>query len=100
MKKKINSTRIFSFIFAVIMAFSCVSSFVPVKAEAATLAQQKQNIENKLKQSEKELAKLKAEKASEAAIAQKLEAQLADLTSKVSVIQYQKDGIDSQVNNL
>ena len=100
MKKTIDTTRIFSFIFAVIMAFSCVSAYAPVKAEAASLAQQKQNIENKIKQSEKELAKLRAEKASEAAIAKKLEAQLADLTSKVSVIQYQKDGIDTQVNNL
>lgn len=100
MKKTIDTTRIFSFIFAVIMAFSCVSAYAPVKAEAASLAQQKQNIENKIKQSEKELAKLRSEKASEAAIAKKLEAQLADLTSKVSVIQYQKDGIDTQVNNL
>ena len=100
MKKTIDVTRIFSFIFAVVMAFSCVSAFAPVKAEAATLAQQKQNIENKLKQSEKELAALKAEKASEAAIASKLESQLADLTSKVSVIQYQKDDIDTQVNSL
>ncbi len=100
MKKTINATRIFSFIFAAVMAFSCVCTYAPIKAEAATLAQQKQNIENKLKQSEKELAKLKAEKASEAAIASKLESQLADLTSKVSVIQNQKDGIDTQVNNL
>ena len=48
MKKTINATRIFSFIFAAVMAFSCVCTYAPIKAEAATLAQQKQNIENKL----------------------------------------------------
>ena len=48
MKKTIDATRIFSLIFAMIMAFSCICTYAPIKAEAATLAQQKQNIENKL----------------------------------------------------
>ncbi|MBQ8784198.1 MAG: peptidoglycan DD-metalloendopeptidase family protein [Clostridia bacterium] len=100
MKKTIDVTRIFALIFAFVMAFSSVCTYAPIKAEAATLSQQKANIENKIKQSEAELAKLKKEKASEAAIAQKLESQLADLTSKVSVIQDEKDGIDAQVTTL
>ncbi len=100
MKKTINHTRVLSFVFALIMVFSCVCTYAPIRPQAATLAQQKQNIENKIKQSEEELKKLKAEKASEAAIAGKLETQLADLTSKVSVIQNQKDNIDSQVVGL
>lgn len=100
MTKKINSTRIFSLIFAVVMAFSSICAYVPVEANAASLAQQKADIENKIKQSEKELEKLKAEKASQNVIANKLESQLADLTSKVSVIQNEKDDIDNQVNNL
>ncbi len=100
MKKTIDFTKILSLIFAFVLAFSSVTTFVPVKAEAASLSQQKANIENKIKQSEKELEKLKAEKASQAVIASKLEGQLADLTSKVSVIQSEKDNIDTQVTNL
>ncbi len=100
MKKTINATKILSFILAVVMAFSSVNAFTLIKVEAASLSQQKANIENKIKQSEKELAKLKAEKASQAVIAAKLEGQLADLTSKVSVIQNEKDGIDNKVKNL
>ncbi|MBQ8228282.1 MAG: peptidoglycan DD-metalloendopeptidase family protein [Clostridia bacterium] len=100
MKKTIDITKIFSLIFAVVMTFSSICVYAPIKAEAASLSQQKANIENKIKQSEKELEKLKAEKTSQAVIANKLESQLADLTSKVSVIQDEKDGIDAKVNNL
>ena len=100
MKKTIDVTRIFSLIFAFVMAFSSICAYAPIEAEAATLSQQKANIESKIKQSEEELAALKSEKASQDAIAQKLESQLADLTSKVSIIQDEKDGIDAQVTNL
>lgn len=98
MKTKNNITRVLAFVFSLVMIFSCISSYANVGA--ASLSQQKANIEAKLKQSEKELKKLREEKAAQSAIAKNLEGQLADLTSKVSIIQSEKDNIDSQVSSL
>ncbi len=100
MKKMLNATKIFCLIFALMLTFSSVCCYAPIEANAASLSQQKAEIERKIKQSEQELEKLKSEKASQASIANKLESQLADMTSKVSVIQNEKDNIDNQVTNL
>ncbi len=100
MKKTNNLIRVLSLVLAVVLAFSSVYINAPVKAQAASLSQQKADIEAKINASEKKLAQLKAEKAEQSKIAAELENQLADLTSKVTVIQNQKDNIDSQVSTL
>ncbi len=100
MKKTNNLTRILSALCATVIALSGLCVYAPVEASAATLAEQKADIDAKLKASESKLAALRAEKASQAKIAAELENQLSDLTSKVSVVQNQKDNIDSQVATL
>ncbi len=100
MKKTNKLIRVLSAIFALVFVFSSVSVVAPIKAEAASLAQQKADIDAKIKASEKKIAQLKADKAQQAKVAAEYESQLASLTSKVSVIQSQKDNIDSQVSTL
>ncbi len=100
MTKTNKLSKALSAVFAVMFAFSSVLIAAPVKAEAATLAQQKADIDAKIKASEEKIAQLKADKAQQAKVAAEYESQLADLTSKVSIIQSQKDNIDSQVSTL
>ncbi len=100
MKMTNKLARVLSVVFAVVFAFSSVSLVAPVKVQAASLAQQKADIDAKIKASEKKIAQLKADKAAQAKVAAEYESQLASLTSKVTVIQNQKDSIDSQVATL
>lgn len=99
MKTLNKSSRMFYAFIAVAMAFLSIFAYTP-KTQAATLAQQKSSINEKINAAERELEKLEAEQASQNQIAQALQAQLADLTSKVYVIQQQQDGIDAKVTSL
>lgn len=100
MKNQSKISRILSVLFALTLAFSSVFFCAPVQANAASLSQQKANIEAKIAQKEEQLKKLREEKAEQTTIAQELQSQLADLTDKVSVIQYQQDDIDKNITSL
>lgn len=98
MKNKLS--RITASVLSAVLAVLCVVSYVPVKANAATLAQQKSEYSKKIAAAESELAQMRKEKASQDAIAQKLQSQLSVLSSQISVIQSQQDEIDRNVEAL
>lgn len=101
MKKpnKLSLSKVICVLTSLAIIFSSVFALSP-SASAATLAQQKANINAKISAAQKEIEKLEKEKASQKAIANKLQSQLADLTSKVYVIQQQQNNIDTRVNSL
>ena len=99
MKKTNKISRLFSLLISLAMIFTSIFALSPT-ASAATLAQQKANINSKISAAQKEIDKLEKEKASQKAIANKLQSQLSDLTSKVYVIQQQQDNIDTRVSSL
>lgn len=98
--KKTIFKRLASFALSSVIVGSCFLSFGPIRTYAETLEQQKANYNQKIQAAESEIAKLKEEKASEQAIADKIKAQLADLTAQAYVIQTQCDNIDKEVNAL
>ena len=99
MKKTNKISRLVSLLISLAMIFTSIFALSPT-ASAATLAQQKANINSKISAAQKEIDQLEKEKASQKAIANKLQSQLSDLTSKVYVIQQQQDNIDTRVSSL
>lgn len=99
MKKK-PFKRLTAFTLSLVMTALCFISTGPIRSYAATLEQQKAAYGEKIKNAEAEIAKLKEQQASEQAIADKIQAQLSDLTAQSFVIQTQRDNVDKEVNNL
>ncbi len=98
--KTANFKRITSIIVSVALFFTYACALGPIRSYAATLEQQKAAYNSKIQSAESEIAKLRAEKAPQQAIANKLQSQLSDLTSQSYVIQCQRDQVDKQVTSL
>lgn len=98
--KKMSLKQFTSLALSLVIISLCFLSTGPIRSYAATLEQQKAAYSAKIQSAEAEIARLKKEKASEQAIADKLQAQLTDLTSQAFVIQTQRDEVDREVNAL
>ncbi len=98
--KMTSIKRITSLVLALILACSCIISITPVKSQAATLSQQKEAYNARIRNAEAEIAALKQKKADQQQIANKLEAQLNDLTNQAYVIQQQRDDVTNEVASL
>lgn len=98
--KKTVCKRLVSLMLALVMVSAYFLSTGPIRSRAATLEQQKANNNSKIQAAENEIARLKEQRADEQAIADKIQAQLDNLTAQAFVIQSQCDDIDKQVNTL